>query len=95
MILKADKCLCVIADKICSTITSIADTWFSWAVPALPVMSIEFKRVDVLLDSGNTIGLIRRETNILLGKFKCTSHCNIAVLGMEKLYCFVGIIFNK
>lgn len=83
MIFKTDKCLCVIADEIFGTITSIADTWFSWTVPAFPVMSIEFKRVDVLLDSGNTIGLIRRETNILPGKFKCTSHYNITVLGIE------------
>ena len=46
-------------------------------------MSIEFKEVNVLLDTGNTVGLIRRAANILPGRFMCTSHCNITISGIE------------
>ena len=83
IVFKANEFLCVIPGEIFGTITSIADTWFSWTIPKFPVMSIEFRKADVVLDSANKFGLIKRAANILPGKFKCTSHCNITILGVE------------
>lgn len=76
---------CVIAGEIVGTITSIADSWLSWTIPTFPVMSIEFKQINVVLDSRNADALIRRSTDISPGKFKCTSHCKITTDGIEHI----------